>query len=60
MATENTTPTQTTESVNNINQKLGQVFTEEQSDELYLAEYELQQRMVHDSGIPEWVSEIYN
>lgn len=49
----------TAESVNGINEKLNQVFTEEQQDELYLAEMEHHQRMIQDSGIPEWVSEYY-
>lgn len=50
----------TAEAVNGINEKLNGVFTEEQQDELYLAEMELHQRMVQESGIPEWVSEYYS
>lgn len=49
----------TAEAVNGINEKLNQVFTEEQQDELYLADMELHQRMVQESGIPEWVSDYY-
>lgn len=49
----------TTEAVQRINSNLGVVYTEEQMDELYLAEMELHFQMVHESAVPEWMFEMY-